>query len=124
VTADTASSLERRIKERARELGFDPVGITDLGPAQTYDAFTRWIRKGYAGEMHYLERGADKRRDTRLPFRGARSAIVVGLDYGGREPSGPVARYARGDDYHDVMADRLNALHRWLETVSGSPIRG
>ena len=121
---DIAPSLEQRIKERARELGFDPVGITDLGPAQTYDAFTRWLGKGYAGEMGYLERGAEKRRDTRLPFPGARSAIVVGLDYGGREPRGPVARYARGDDYHEVMTDRLNGLHRWLETVSGSPIRG
>lgn len=124
MTTTTAPSLEQRIKERARELGFDPVGITGLGPAPTYGAFTRWLANGYAGEMGYLERGADKRSDTRLPFPGARSAIVVGLDYGGREPSGPVARYARGDDYHEVMVDRLNALHRWLETVSGGPIHG
>ena len=118
------TSLEQRIKDRARELGFDPVGITGLGPATTHDAFARWLAKGYAGEMGYLERGAEKRRDTRLPFPGARSAIVVGLDYGGREPSGPVARYARGDDYHEIMVDRLDTLHRWLETETGAPIQG
>ena len=124
MTAAPTTSLEQRIKEHARELGFDPVGITDLGPATTHDAFARWLAKGYAGEMGYLERGAEKRRDTRLPFPGARSAIVVGLDYGGREPGGPVARYARGDDYHEIMVDRLNALHRWLESETGEPIRG
>jgi epoxyqueuosine reductase len=74
--------------------------------------------------MAYLERGAEKRRDTRLPFEGVRSAIVVALSYGGREPGGPVARYARGDDYHDLMIDRLNALHRWIESEHGESIRG
>jgi epoxyqueuosine reductase len=74
--------------------------------------------------MEYLSRGAEKRRDTRLPFAGATRAIVVGLDYGGREPAGPVARYARGDDYHDVITNRLNELRDWLESEVGRPIRG
>ncbi|HET9453448.1 MAG TPA: tRNA epoxyqueuosine(34) reductase QueG [Gemmatimonadaceae bacterium] len=124
MTQGAGSSLEARIRAKARELGFDPVGITDLGPPKTYEAFTQWIAKGYAGEMGYLERGAEKRSDTRLPFEGVRSAIVVGLDYGGREPSGPVARYARGDDYHDVMTARLRALHAWIEQELGTPVRG
>jgi epoxyqueuosine reductase len=119
-----APTLETRIRERAQELGFDPVGITTLGPSPTYDAFAAWIAKGYAGEMGYLERGAEKRRDTRLPFPGARSAIVVGLDYGGRQPAGPVARYARGDDYHDIMVDRLNELHAWIRSEVGQEVRG
>ena len=116
--------LEARIRARAAELGFDPVGITDLGPPRTYEAFTAWIARGYAGEMAYLERGAQKRSDTRLPFEGARCAVVVGLDYGGRQPSGPVARYARGDDYHDVMTERLRALHAFIEGVTGQAVRG
>ena len=41
------------------------------------------------------------------------------MNYGGREPSGPVARYARGDDYHDVMFERLTLLHRWIEQRVG-----
>jgi epoxyqueuosine reductase len=59
-----------------------------------------------------------------MPFPGARSAIVVGLEYGGREPSGPVARYARGDDYHEIMTDRLKDLHRWLQVEIGNAIAG
>jgi epoxyqueuosine reductase len=77
-----------------------------------------------AGEMQWLKRDALLRRDTRLPHRGARSAIVVALDYGGREPAGTVARYARGRDYHGVMKERLYALLRWLETDYGSRVRG
>jgi epoxyqueuosine reductase len=120
----TRESFERRIKARATELGFAPVGITRLGPAETHAAFTSWLAEGYAGEMGYLERGAEKRRDTRLPFEGARSAVVVGLDYGGREPAGPVARYARGDDYHDLMVERLRALHAWIDAEVARPVRG
>jgi epoxyqueuosine reductase len=117
-------TLEDMVKAQAYGLGFDLVGITTLGPMETSGAFEEWIASGYAGEMDYLPRGAAKRRDSRLPFSGATSAIVVGLDYGGREPGGPVARYARGDDYHDVMAERLNELHRWLDLELDRPIAG
>jgi epoxyqueuosine reductase len=119
-----AGSLEELIKDRAMQLGFDPVGVTTLGPVPSYEAFAEWLRKGFAGEMAYLPRGADKRRDTRLPVPDARSAIVVGLDYGGKQPAGTIARYARGDDYHDVMLERLETLHRWLEGECGHPVRG
>ncbi len=118
-----SDTLEQRIRTRAAEFGFDPVGITRLGPADTYDAFLRWIDAGYAGEMAYLPRGAEKRRDTGLPFERVRSAIVVALDYGGKQPAGPIARYARGDDYHDVMVRRLDDLHRWIESDVGRTVR-
>jgi len=108
-------ALEELIKAQAYGLGFDLVGIAGLGPMETADAFDDWVGRGYAGQMHYLPRGAEKRRDSRLPVPGAASAIVVALDYGGAEPTGPIARYARGNDYHDVMTDRLDELHRWLE---------
>ncbi len=123
-SAIEALSLEQLIKAQACGLGFDLVGITSLGPVETAAAFDNWVALGYAGEMDYLPRGAAKRRDSRLPVPGTASAIVVGLDYGGRAPSGPVARYARGDDYHDVMLGKLEELHRWLETELGFPIRG
>ena len=119
-----SESLESAIKRRAAELGFDPVGITSLGPARTYDAFRRWLDRGYSGEMTYLPRGAEKRRDTRLPYEGVRSAIVVALNYGGKQPAGPIARYARGADYHDVMVDRLDALHEFIRALAGTPVRG
>jgi epoxyqueuosine reductase len=123
-TAVAQVPLEQLIKAQAYGLGFDLVGITALGPMETASRFDEWITRGYCGEMAYLPRGAEKRRDSRQPFAGATSAVVVGLTYGGREASGPIARYARGDDYHDVMTDRLNELHRWLETEIGRPLTG
>jgi len=121
---ETATPLETRIKRRAAELGFDPVGIARLGPMETHGEFAAWLEHGFAGEMAYLERGAAKRADSRLPFPGARSAIVVALDYGGREPAGPVARYARGDDYHEIMTARLDELHAWLARECGHEVPG
>jgi epoxyqueuosine reductase len=112
------------IKAQAYGLGFDLVGITTLGPAETAAAFDAWVAKGHAGEMHYLPRGAEKRRDTRRPVPGAVSAVVVGMNYGGRESAGPVARYARGDDYHDVMVARLRELQRWVGEQAGREVAG
>ncbi len=119
-----ALSLEQLIKAQACGLGFDLVGITSLGPMETAAAFEGWVARGYSGEMDYLPRGAGKRRDSRLPVPGTTNAIVVALDYGGRTPSGPVARYARGDDYHDLMLGKLEELHRWLESEVGTPVAG
>lgn len=117
-------SLEDRLKTQARSLGFDLVGIVTLGSVETAHHFDEWIAAGYAGDMAYLERGAEKRHDTRRPFEGVRSGVVVAMNYGGTQPEGPVARYARGDDYHDLMVDRLNELHRWIEGEVEHPVRG
>jgi epoxyqueuosine reductase len=119
-----AATLEARIKAQAYGLGFDLAGITSLGAPDTVAAFDRWLSRGFDGDMSYLARGREKRADTRLPYPGARSAIVVGMSYGGAEPSGPVARYARGDDYHDVMVERLDTLHGWVEEAVGREVRG
>jgi epoxyqueuosine reductase len=104
--ADTA----QRIKAEAFALGFDLVGITTLGPVDGVEHFLTWLNHGFAGSMDYLARGAEKRADTTRVFDGAVSAIVVGMNYGGTQPAGPIARYARGRDYHDVLVDRLNDL--------------
>ena len=126
VASPTRSPAERAqlAKAHAYSLGFDLAGITALGPARTAREFDAWLSAGYAGDMHYLERGAEKRHDTRRPMPGTTHAIVVALDYGGREPSGPVARYARGEDYHDVMESKLRALHALLEREVGRPVVG
>ncbi|HET7622218.1 MAG TPA: tRNA epoxyqueuosine(34) reductase QueG [Gemmatimonadaceae bacterium] len=116
--------MKERIRAQAYGLGFDLVGITTLGPVEGAAALDAWLAHGHAGDMEYIARGAEKRRDTRLPVPGATSAIVVGLDYGGKQPPGPVARYARGDDYHDIMVDRLRDLQRWIGHEFGGPIRG
>lgn len=114
--------LERRIERQAYALGFDLVGIASLGPVATAAHFDDWIARGCEGEMGYMARDPHLRRDTRLPHPGAASAVVVAMDYGGREPSGPVARYARGDDYHELMKERLRNLHTWLAAEVGHEV--
>jgi epoxyqueuosine reductase len=118
------TELARLAKAHAYAIGFDLVGIAALGPAETSPAFEAWLRDGRAGTMAYLERGAEKRRDSRVPLPGTTHAIVVALDYGGKEPSGPVARYARGDDYHDVMDAMLRELHRRVASDAGRDVLG
>ena len=116
--------LEERLKAQARALGFDLVGIARLGPAETAPQFDEWLSRGFAGDMTYLARGAEKRADPRRVFENVRSAVVVGMNYGGTAPPGPVARYARGDDYHDVIVTRLRELHAWLNAEVGRDIAG
>jgi epoxyqueuosine reductase len=120
----SARTLEDRIRAQGYGLGFDLVGLTTLGAMDTASHFDAWLDRGFAGDMHYLPKWRDKRRDSRLPYEGVTSAIVVALNYGGTEPPGPVARYARGDDYHDVMDAKLRALQRWLSAELGRDVHG
>lgn len=124
VTTPRPAPDSGRIKAQAYALGFDLAGIARLGPVGTFPAFEQWLERGQAGEMGWLRRDAALRRDTRLPHRGAKSAIVVALDYGGRQPAGTLARYARGPDYHGVMKERLRSLLKWLESETGARVSG
>lgn len=117
-----AVTLERRIERQAYALGFDLVGFVRLGPVESAAYYDAWLERGCEGEMHYMARNADIRRDSRLPHPGAVSAIVVGMDYGGAEPTGSVARYARGDDYHEVMRGHLRQLHAWIAGEVGHEV--
>lgn len=119
-----STSFESRLKAQALGLGFDLAGIAALGPVGTHARFAEWLAAGQHGTMDYLARGAELRADTTLPEPGMRAAVVVALDYGGRAPDGPVARYARGSDYHRVMWDRLDALLDWVKAERGDTVRG
>ncbi|MGA1417462.1 MAG: tRNA epoxyqueuosine(34) reductase QueG [Gemmatimonadaceae bacterium] len=122
MTADGA--FETRLKAQALGLGFDLAGIARLGTVESAPAFETWLAQGYHGSMAYLRRGAELRQDTTRPEPGMRSAVVVGLDYGGRSPASPIARYARGDDYHRLMWDRLEDLLAWVRAERGTEVRG
>lgn len=119
-----ASSLESRIKQTASDLGFALCGIASADPPPNHASYARWIASGFAGEMEYLKRQEPLRADPRSLLAGARSLIVVALNYysgpedGAAGPTtGIVARYARFDDYHRTIWDRLNRLLVWLQTV-------
>jgi hypothetical protein len=116
-------SLTHRLTAFAYGLGFDAVGVAELGEPATRAAFDAWLDRGQHAEMHYLDGvGAELRRDTRRPHPEATHALVLAASYGGRAPSGPVARYARGDDYHEVLRERVRELHHWLERELGHPV--
>jgi epoxyqueuosine reductase len=118
------------IKNHARELGFDLCGIAPAGSFAELSFFHEWLRRGYAGEMAYLGRSAARRADVRSVVPGARSVIVTGTIYNTARPystecgdrgAALIARYAWGDDYHDVLQKRLEALVAWMREVSPDP---
>jgi epoxyqueuosine reductase len=119
----TGHSLSERLKAQAYGFGFDLAGIVALGEPETRAHFDAWLANNRHGAMAYLDGdGAELRRDTRRPHAGATHALVLAMSYGGREPSGPIARYARGDDYHELLRERVRELHLWLQREVGHDI--
>jgi epoxyqueuosine reductase len=118
------------IKTRAHELGFDLCGIAPATDVPGLAFFTEWLARGYAGEMHYLSRSVDRRMDVRRVLPSAESVIVLGTVYHSDRPYSTqivdpgealVARYAWGDDYHDVIGARLEALVTWMHARADGP---
>jgi len=119
-------ALHEAVKERALELGFDRVAIGPAKPPEHGAAFERWLEGGYAGTMGYLARGRADRLDPARLLPGCRSVVAVALSYAREDgdPSwAPVARYARGRDYHDVMRPRLEALGGFILDATGGDAR-
>lgn len=114
-------ALARAIKLDALDLGFDAVGITRIpapAPLQPTVAgrLTGWLQRGFHATMGWMERAPAKRADPRLVLPGCRSIITVGMNYltdhhaDERPGHGRIARYAWGQDYHDVLGPKLEEL--------------
>jgi epoxyqueuosine reductase len=121
------------VKDRARALGFDLCGVAPADSFPELQALRRWLAAGYAGEMQYLEKTADRRLDVRAVLPSARSVVVLGTVYNTDRPysnehSDPtragVARYAWGDDYHVVIQERMDELLGWLRAIAGQGFEG
>ena len=122
----TGSRLAQAVKQRARELGFDLVGVAPAAASQYRDYLRRWLDDGQAGEMRYLAGRFEERTDPGNYLPGAASVICVAMNYhvslepppadGSRR--GRVARYALGDDYHEIIKSRLHALADWLREIA------
>jgi epoxyqueuosine reductase len=119
--------LAARARSLALEAGFDLAGIADAAAPRELASFSEWIARGFAGEMGYLTSQAERRSDLRRAFPWARSVISVALQYDtphaysteAASDRGWVARYAWGDDYHDVMKARLETLVERLHAEAG-----
>jgi epoxyqueuosine reductase len=126
----SSHELASAIKRRARELGFDLVGIAPASASRFCDYLRHWLDDGQAGTMDYLEARFEERTDPAVYFQGAASVICVAMNYHVRldecsagAAQGKIARYALGDDYHDIMKDRLHELADWLRETAGGQTR-
>ncbi|HEX5736050.1 MAG TPA: tRNA epoxyqueuosine(34) reductase QueG [Blastocatellia bacterium] len=125
------SLLNRQIKEAARDLGFDVVGITSIEPlARDEQAFLQWCEQGFAAGMSYMTRRPELHSRPKLLVPQAVSLITLGVNYYAparafrhEQRYGRVARYAWGLDYHDVVKPRLARLAERIEAIAGRPLR-
>jgi epoxyqueuosine reductase len=124
----TAVTLTESVKTLARELGFDLVAVGAAAPPEHGLEFQSWIEAGHAGSMGYLERRLAERLEPQRVLPGARSVVCVALNYHQGEATDPswrpVARYAWGLDYHDVIGSRLERLVAHLAEAGGARSRG
>ncbi len=122
-------TLTERVKALALAVGFDLAGVARAEPKPETEFLRDWLERGFAGEMDYIGRRVEERVDPRKLLEGARSIVALGLFYdpGTRPAPAPgtleVARYAGGDDYHDVLIDRVRAFESGLEALVGTPLR-
>lgn len=121
------------VKARAMAEGFDVCGIAPASELPELEHLSTWLKKGYAGEMHYMHRSAERRTDVRHVLPSAQSVIVLGTVYNVSRPystenadprQAGIARYAWGDDYHDVIGERMARLMQWLAVEVGPGFEG
>ena len=115
------------VKSAARAADFDLCGIAAVQSHRELTFLQEWLARGYAGEMHYLHRTAERRADVRAVMPSARSVISLGVVYNTDRPysnqqndprRAAIARYAWGDDYHGVIEGRLAKLIARLREIS------
>jgi epoxyqueuosine reductase len=116
------------VKAHAASCGFDLCGISRAAPYAKLARLATWLDEGRAGDMHYLRDSLDERSDVTVMLPTARSVISLACVYnttgagntlGAGAEQAVVARYARGDDYHDVLTTRVRALLRWMAETAG-----
>ena len=125
-TGGSGELLRDQVKSLALTLGFDLAGVAAALPTPETEYLREWLAKGYGGSMQWLERSVEERVDPRRVLDGARSVIAVAMSYAGEGGADRadvhIARYARGEDYHVVMGDRLRALGWGLEALVGRSV--
>ena len=125
-------ALSLRIKEQAQRLGFELVGISPVKLPPHGESFAEWLRHGFSGELEYMKRTEELRRDPHRLIPWAVSLISVGMNYytpfsrppALQQPKGWISRYAWGDDYHELIKDRLESLLDHIRRIYHAPIEG
>ncbi len=115
----------------AKQLGFDVCRVARCGPPPHAAEFQEWLQAGHAGDMAWMERNAERRTNPELVLPGVKSVVVLGMNYWqGREgeklnkerssAAGRIARYAWGDDYHDIIEQKLREIDALLVSFGGA----
>jgi epoxyqueuosine reductase len=117
-------SFTEQIIRKALEIGFHKVGIVRAEPLlKEGEQLKEWLAKNYHGAMQWMEREPEKRADPNLIFPEAKSIVVVALNYftphehEESSAKGKVSRYAWGDDYHDVLKEKLRELFAFIKSI-------
>lgn len=117
------SELADKIVARGLELGFDRVVIVPLREPETVPQFEQWLAEGRHGEMSYLEKYHDVRVGQRELEPNLTTAIALWANYNQPLEVAPgglrIARYALGDDYHEVLRARVDALRAFIHAETG-----
>ncbi len=121
------TELKQRLVSFAREVGFDSCRVAACGFAPHADEFRNWLGEGGHGEMSYMARGEEKRCDPQKILPNARSIVVLAMNYfqGGAQArdtppaTGRIARYAWGNDYHNLIQGRLDKIDEFLREFGG-----
>ena len=118
--------MKAELATLAQQLGFDVCRIAACVAPPHAAEFRAWLADGRAGEMAWLERNEHRRTDPQQVLPGARSVVVLAMNYWNDErrmtndgAHGRIAQYAWGDDYHDVIEKKLRALDEWLTARGG-----
>jgi epoxyqueuosine reductase len=115
-----SDSLRKQLVNLARDHGFAEIRFTPVRAAPNADVYDDWLAGRMHGSMDYLARNVDIRRDPRVRFAEAKTAMAMSFDHAHRRPPRPpgrqgrVARYAWGRDYHNLVGKRLRKLRRAL----------
>ena len=121
------------VKAQAAAVGFDLCGVAPATGHMELRFLREWLNRGYAGEMQYMHRTADRRADVREVLQSARSVVSLGTVYNTSQPysvdsadprHAALARYAWGDDYHVVIQHRLDGLLAWMRSAVGDGFEG
>jgi epoxyqueuosine reductase len=127
----TAASLTAALKTEAHRVGFDLAGVCPAAAPAGIGRFHEWLAAGYGGEMRYLTERAEAYEHPGHVLDGVRSLLMLAMVYRTAEPKPPqegegrISRYAWGDDYHDLIRERLDRLGAFLKCESpGARVRG
>ena len=133
-TVPDNSALKEAIKEKARQLGFFLAGVTTPDPPPHFSTFEHWLARGRHGRMEYLatERSRIRRADPRQILPECRSILVLATPYSAPSPdrsggaeaakTGQIASYAWGNDYHDILPERMKQLVQFIEEQVGHAV--